>query len=226
MGAVDRCAIQDGSATRRDGERGDNGPDLQGAGWRRRCVPRADRAAPPRATGALLPDARILPGSRGRPARDAARPPGKASKGFVDAPRSAPGFTESPPTRALMRAARPAGDPPRSGMCLKLYHRSNPARRGRMAGVTSRLRLRGCDRRADRPGGPLRADRIDLPGRRDCPSGLAAWPARRPHFAVSNIACFPGSGYRDRFRVDSQLSAVSIRARSSSQRNWCLATSR
>src|SRR5262245_21998803 len=42
------------------------------AGGRRR-VPGADRAVPPRATGALLPDARILPGCRGRPPGHAAR---------------------------------------------------------------------------------------------------------------------------------------------------------
>jgi RNA polymerase sigma-70 factor (TIGR02960 family) len=33
----------------------DSRPDLKGAGWGRRGVPSADRAAPPRATGALLP---------------------------------------------------------------------------------------------------------------------------------------------------------------------------
>src|SRR5215469_11176310 len=60
------------------GEEGDacggdgTGPDRPGAGrgWRR--VPRADRAVPPGAAGALLPDARILPGRRGRPAGNAA----------------------------------------------------------------------------------------------------------------------------------------------------------
>ena len=42
-------------------------PDLEGAGRRRRCVPGTDRAAPARAAGALLPDARILRRCRGRP---------------------------------------------------------------------------------------------------------------------------------------------------------------
>src|SRR5258708_31123344 len=46
---------------------GERRPDQQGAGWGRRGVPSADRAAPPRATGTLLPDARIVPGRRGRP---------------------------------------------------------------------------------------------------------------------------------------------------------------
>ena len=47
-------------------------PDRPGPGRGRRRVPRADRAAPPRTPGALLPDARIAPGCRGRPPRDAA----------------------------------------------------------------------------------------------------------------------------------------------------------
>ncbi len=51
---------------------GDGRPDLEGAGRGRRRLPAADRAAPPGAPGALLPDARILPGCRGRPPRDAA----------------------------------------------------------------------------------------------------------------------------------------------------------
>ena len=46
----------------------DDRPDHQGAGRGRRGVPGADRAVPSRATGALLPDARILAGRRGRPA--------------------------------------------------------------------------------------------------------------------------------------------------------------
>ena len=43
-----------------------------GAGRGRRRVPGADRAAPARAAGALLPDARIVPGRRGRAAGHAA----------------------------------------------------------------------------------------------------------------------------------------------------------
>ena len=49
----------------------DDRPD-EGAGRRRRRVPGADRAAPPGAPGALLPDARIAAGRRGRPAGHAA----------------------------------------------------------------------------------------------------------------------------------------------------------
>src|SRR5205823_14521624 len=51
---------------------GDDRSDGQGAGGGRRRVPRADRAVPSRAAGALLPDARILPGRRGRLAGHAA----------------------------------------------------------------------------------------------------------------------------------------------------------
>ena len=43
--------------------------------------------------------------------------------------------------------------------------------------------LEGSGRRAARAGGPLPTDRSDLPGLRDRPSGPAASPARRPHFA-------------------------------------------
>src|SRR5262245_2813262 len=43
--------------------------------------------------------------------------------------------------------------------------------------------LGGGDRRAARPGGPLRADRSHLPGLRDRPAGPTAAPARRPHLA-------------------------------------------
>src|SRR5215217_687891 len=55
-----------------DGEGSDNRPDLTGAGRGRRRVPPADRAVPAGAPGALLPDARILPGRRGRPPKHAA----------------------------------------------------------------------------------------------------------------------------------------------------------
>jgi RNA polymerase sigma-70 factor (TIGR02960 family) len=51
----------------REGGSGDSRPDHQGTGWGRRRVQRADRVVPSRATCALLPDARILPGCRGRP---------------------------------------------------------------------------------------------------------------------------------------------------------------
>ena len=50
---------------------GDERPDRQGARRGRRGVPGADRAVPSGAPGALLPDARIPPGRRGRPPGDA-----------------------------------------------------------------------------------------------------------------------------------------------------------
>src|SRR5713226_6305255 len=56
----------------RDGGDGDSQPGLKGAGRRWRGVPGADRAVPPGAAGALLPDARVHPGCRGRPAGHAA----------------------------------------------------------------------------------------------------------------------------------------------------------
>jgi Sigma-70 region 2 len=48
------------------------------------------------------------------------------SEGSRNAPRSAPGFTGSPPIGASTRVARPAGDPPRSGTCPMLNHQSRP----------------------------------------------------------------------------------------------------
>src|SRR5260370_33882188 len=48
----------------RDGGDEDSQPVLKGAGRRWRGVPGADRAAPPGAAGALLPDARVHPGCR------------------------------------------------------------------------------------------------------------------------------------------------------------------
>src|ERR1700722_15179089 len=53
---------------------GDSRSALTGTGRRWRGVPGADRAAPAGAAGALLPDARLLPGRRGRrPGDDAGR---------------------------------------------------------------------------------------------------------------------------------------------------------
>ena len=57
----------------------DNQPDQQGAGRGRRGVPRADRAAPSRATGALLPDTGILPDMR-TPSRRRCWPYSKARR--------------------------------------------------------------------------------------------------------------------------------------------------
>ena len=94
---------------------GESRPDQQGAGRGRRGVPGADRAAPPRAPGALLPDARIVPGRRGRP-------PGHAA-GRLAGPRRVRGARLAPHLALPDRhqpvpqhaARRPAGAPPRSG---------------------------------------------------------------------------------------------------------------
>ena len=98
----------------------------QGAGRGRRGVPRADRAVPAGAAGALLPDARILPGRRGRPAGHAAGRLAGPRRVPRSAPRCAPGCTRSPPTGASTRCARPAGDRPRSGTCPRLNRPSRP----------------------------------------------------------------------------------------------------
>ncbi len=51
---------------RGDRDRSDSRPDFKGTERGRQRVSRTDRAVPPRTTAALLPDARILPGCRGR----------------------------------------------------------------------------------------------------------------------------------------------------------------
>ena len=57
------------------------------------------------------------------------------------------------------------------------------ARRGRVARALSRRPPRGRDRCAARPRGPLRADRIHLPGLRDRAPAPSASPARRARLA-------------------------------------------
>ena len=105
---------------------GKSRPDVTGPGRGRRCVPRAHRAVPAGAAGALLPDARILRRTPRTPSRTRCWPPGKASAGSRDAPRCAPGCTGSPPTSASTRAARPAGARPRSGTCPMSNRPSRP----------------------------------------------------------------------------------------------------
>ena len=165
----------------RRGWSGDDRPDHQGAGRGRRGVPGADRAVPSGAAGALLPDARILPGRRGRP-------PGHAA-GRLAGPRRVRGTRLAPhlalpdrhqpvPQRASLGQPTPGQG---VGHARGRTARADPARRGRVARAVSRRPARGCDRRAARPGGPLRADRSHLPGLRDRAAGPAASPARRAH---------------------------------------------
>ena len=121
--------VQDGTAARcgkGDGEGGGSRPDLQGAGRGRRRVPGADRAVPPRTPGALLPNARLLPGRRGRRPKHAAGRLARPRPGSRNAPRSAPGCTGSRPTGASTRAGRPTGARPRSGTCPGLNRPSRP----------------------------------------------------------------------------------------------------
>ena len=61
--------------------------------------------------------------------------------------------------------------------------RADPARRGRVARALSRRPPRGRDRRAARPRGPLRADRVHLAGLRDRAPAPAASPARGARLA-------------------------------------------
>jgi Sigma-70 region 2 len=91
----------------------------------------------------------------------------------------------------------PRGEPARGqgvGRAQRGTARADPARRSRLAAAVPRRPPRGCDRRVGRAGGPLRADRIRLPGLRDRTAGPAAAPARRAHLARRpRIPCQRGS---------------------------------
>src|SRR5690242_3686150 len=86
-----------------DDGRGDSGSGGPGPGRGRRGVPPADRAAPPRAPGALLPDARLSAGRRGRAAGDHARRlarPGRLRGPVQPADLAVPGGHQPLPERA------------------------------------------------------------------------------------------------------------------------------
>ena len=84
-------------------------------------------------------------------------------------------------TNRCLNARRSASRRPAKEWDVPKVEPPEPTRLGEVlvARAVSRRPPRGCHRRAARPGGPLRADRIDLPGVRDRPSGPAASPARR-----------------------------------------------
>ena len=89
-------------------------------------VPRADRAAPPRAAGALLPDARVVPGRRGRPAGDAAgrlAGPRRVRGARVAAHLALPDRHQPLPQRAPLGRA---GARPRRGTCPASTRPSRP----------------------------------------------------------------------------------------------------
>ena len=111
----------------RSRQRGHRRPDHESTGRGRRGVRRADPALPPRAPGALLPDARLLPRCRGRPTGARCSPPGRALAASRSAPRFGPGCTGSRRTDASTHVARRADARPRSGTCPGL---SRPSRRG------------------------------------------------------------------------------------------------
>ena len=101
---------------------------------------------------------------------------------------------------ALRSASR---DPPRSGTAPNSSCQSRPARRSRLARAISRRPLRGGHRCAARPRGPLRADRIHLPGLRDRSSDPAASAARRPDLA--RCPRIPSNRGRRHARLDRRI---------------------
>src|SRR3954467_6539147 len=122
--------------------RDDGRSDLTRAGRGRRRVPRPDRAAPPRARGALLPDARLLAGRGGRAPGHAARGvagPRRVRRTSLDPHLALPDRHQPVPQRTPRgrRGARKRGDRPR-----RRPAGADPTRRGRVARAVSRLPAR------------------------------------------------------------------------------------
>ncbi len=161
----------------RSAQDGDSRSALTGAGRGWRGVPGADRAAPAGASGALLPDARILRRRRGRrPGDDAGRLARhrQVHRGTRVAAHLAVQDRHQPlPQRAPRSEPAPGQG---VGRVAVRTARADTARRGRLAAAVPRLPPRGCRRRAPRAGGPLRAERSDLACLRDRPAAAAATP--------------------------------------------------
>src|SRR4051812_36721329 len=120
---------------------------LTRAGGRRRRVPRPDRAAPPRARGALLPDARLLPGRRGRAAGHAAgrlAGPRGVRRAGLDPHLALPDRHQPVPQRAPRGGPAAGEGVERPG---RRTARADPAERDRVARAVSRLGARGRARR-------------------------------------------------------------------------------
>src|SRR5262249_7669289 len=108
-----------------------------------------------------------------------------AGRGRVGGPRLAAHRPQQDPHQSLPQRA-PRGQPAPGqgvGRAQRGTARADPPRRGCLAAAISRHPPGGRDRRAARPGGPLRAGRSHLPGLCDRPAGPAAPPGRRPHLA-------------------------------------------
>ena len=109
-------------------------------------VPRADRALPPGAAGALLPDARLLPGRRGRAAGHAAgrlAGPRRVRGARLAADLALPDRHQPVPQRAPRGMPAPGQG---LGRARRRAARADPARRGRLAGAVPRRPARGSRR--------------------------------------------------------------------------------
>ena len=162
---------------------GDSRPDLQGAGRGRRRVPGADRAAPRE----LQVHCYRMLGSF-QDAEDALQDTLLAAwqgLGGFEGRASLRTWLYRIATNRCLSALRSASRRPAKEWDIPGVEPPEPTRLGEVVWLraVSRRPPGGRDRRAARPGGPLRADRVHLAGLRDRPAGPAAAPARRAHLA-------------------------------------------
>ncbi len=162
----------------RCGDGADRRPDRPGPGRRRRRVRRADGTAPPRAAGALLPDARVGPGRRRRPPGDAAR----RVAGPRGVRRAGVAADVAVPHRHQSMPQRPSHRQPPTGRSVERPRRraagADAVRRGGLARAVPRRPPRRRVRRPTRTGGSLRGDGVDRPGLRDRSADASPTPAR------------------------------------------------
>ena len=177
--------VSTGDAPPKDAPEGwtDDHDDRSGlpcAGRRDRGLRRADRPAPPRAPGPLLPDARLGPGCRGRPPGDAAG----GLAGDLGVRGSCLGADVALPDRhepVSQRASLSRSTPGQGvGRGRSATARTDTARRGGLAPAVAGHPHRRPLRPGARPGGPRRAVGVDLAGLRDGAAAAPAAPARRP----------------------------------------------
>ena len=183
------------------------------AGRRRAGVPRAGRAVPPRARGALLPDARLRARRRGHRPGDAAA--GVARARALRAARVSfrPGCTGSRPTRAWTSSSAGRGGPSRST-------RSRTRRSDEAASPTMTRRL-AMRMREGMELALLRAIQ-ELPGRQRAVlifRDVLGWTAPEvAELLESTVASVNSALQRARATIDRQLPDATRRGRDPAER--------